>query len=153
MVSSFGASGPAGATASAVCSLSLEPMMMLVCLDLGSRSLTALRDAGRFGISVLGEDQRKAAEVFASKVPQDEKWASVAWRSQGGVPLVEEGLAQVICSVAEVIPGGDHVIVTGLVEEVTARPGEPLVYHGGLFRRLDIGADGQFRRLDFEAGD
>lgn len=153
VVSAFGASGPAGATASAVCSLSLEPMMMLVCLDLGSRSLAALREAGRFGISVLSEDQRAAAEVFASKMPQDEKWATVGWCSRGGVPLVEDGVAQVVCSVAEVIPGGDHVIVTGLVEEVAARPGEPLVYHGGLFRRLDIEADGQFRRLDLEAGD
>lgn len=153
VVSAFGGSGPAGATASAVCSLSLEPMMMLVCLDHSSRSLEALREAGRFGISVLSEDQRSAAEIFASKVPQTEKWGTVGWRSQGGVPVVEEGLAQVICSVAEVIPGGDHVIVTGLVEQVEARPGEPLVYHGGLFRKLDIQPDGQFRRLDIEAGD
>ncbi len=153
VVSAFGPAGPAGATASAVCSLSLEPMMMLVCLDLGSRSLAALRKAGRFGISVLGENQRPAAEVFASKSPQPEKWGSVEWRSRGGVPLVENGVAQVICAVADVIPGGDHVIVTGLVEEVEARPGEPLVYHGGLFRRLDLEPDGQFRRLDFEAGD
>lgn len=153
VVSSFGASGPAGATASAVCSLSLEPMMMLVCLDLGSRSLAALRGAGRFGISVLSEDQREAAEVFASKVPQDEKWSAVVWRTRDGVPLIENGLAQVVCSVADVIPGGDHVIVTGLVERVAARPGEPLVYHGGLFRRLDLEPDGRFRRLDFEGGD
>ncbi len=138
VVSAFGQSGPAGATASAVCSLSLDPMMMLVCLDLGSRSLAALREAGRFGISVLGESQRAAAEIFATKTSQDEKWAAVAWREQSGVPIVDQSLAQVVCSVAEVIPGGDHVIVTGLVEEVEAEPGEPLVYHGGLFRRLDI---------------
>jgi len=142
VVSAFGASGPAGATASAVCSLSLNPMMMLVCLDLQSRSLQAVREAGRFGISVLGESQRPAAEVFASKAPQAEKWATVEWREKGGVPLVREGLAQVVCSVAEVIGGGDHVIVTGLVEDVEATPGEPLVYHGGLFRRLDFEAGG-----------
>lgn len=138
VVSAFGASGPAGATASAVCSLSLEPMMMLVCLDLGSRSLAALREAGRFGISVLGESQRAAAEIFATKASQEEKWSSVEWRDHSGVPIVEGSLAQVVCSVADIIPGGDHVIVTGLVEEVQAEPGEPLVYHGGLFRRLDV---------------
>jgi 3-hydroxy-9,10-secoandrosta-1,3,5(10)-triene-9,17-dione monooxygenase reductase component len=139
VVSAFQASGPAGATASAVCSLSLEPMMMLVCLDLGSRSLEAVREAGRFGISVLGESQREAAELFATKSPQEEKWASVAWRDRLGVPIIEGSLARVVCELAEVIPGGDHVIVTGEVLEVEAEdePGEPLIYHGGLFRRLD----------------
>lgn len=139
VVSAFEPSGPAGATASAVCSLSLEPMMMLVCLDLGSRSLVAVREAGRFGISVLGESQRDAAELFATKASQEEKWASVHWREHLGVPIIEASLARVVCTLSEVIPGGDHVIVTGEVLEVEADddPGEPLIYHGGLFRRLD----------------
>lgn len=139
MVSAFQASGPAGATASAVCSLSLEPMMMLVCLDLGSRSLEVVREAGRFGISVLGEGQRDAARLFATKADQEEKWAAVGWRDHLGVPIIEGSLARVVCDVAEIIPGGDHVIVTGEVLEVEAddEPGEPLIYHGGLFRRLD----------------
>lgn len=139
VISGFGPDGPAGATASAVCSLSLEPMMMLVCLDRGSRSLAAVQDAGRFGISVLGEGQREAAEIFATKSPQAEKWQTVRWQEQLGVPIIEGSLARVVCQVAEVIPGGDHVIVTGEVLEVEAHddPGEPLIYHGGLFRRLD----------------
>ncbi|HRV61017.1 MAG: flavin reductase [Solirubrobacterales bacterium] len=144
VVSAFQASGPAGATASAVCSLSLEPMMMLVCLDLESRSLEAVREAGRFGISVLGESQRTAAELFATKSAQEEKWSSVAWRDRLGVPIIEGSLARVVCELAEVIPGGDHVIVTGEVLDVEAddEPGEPLIYHGGLFRRLDAGPEG-----------
>lgn len=115
-------------------------MMMLVCLDLGSRSLVALRESGHFGISVLGEGQREAAEIFATKSPQEEKWESVRWQERLGVPIIEGSLARVVCSVAEVIPGGDHVIVTGEVVEVEAEdePGEPLIYHGGLFRRLDV---------------
>ena len=143
VVSAFQASGPAGATASAVCSLSLEPMMMLVCLDLGSRSLEAVREAGRFGISVLGESQRAAAEMFATKADQEEKWSSVVWREHLEVPIIEGSLARVVCDLAEVIPGGDHVIVTGEVLEVEAEdePGEPLIYHGGLFRRLDAQQD------------
>ncbi|MDQ2699920.1 MAG: flavin reductase family protein, partial [Actinomycetota bacterium] len=67
VVTAFAPEGPAGATASAVCSLSLDPMMMLVCLDRGSRTLSAVREAGKFGINVLGLDQRNAAEVFATK--------------------------------------------------------------------------------------
>lgn len=143
VISAFDPSGPAGATASAVCSLSLNPMMMLVCLDLESRSLEAVREAERFGISVLGEGQREAAEIFATKSPQPEKWETVRWRERLGVPIIEGSLARVVCSLAEVIPGGDHVIVTGEVLEVEAddEPGEPLIYHGGLFRRLDAEAD------------
>ncbi|MBK5110760.1 MAG: flavin reductase family protein [Thermoleophilia bacterium] len=137
MVSAFGGPEPAGATASAVCSLSLEPMMMLVCLDHGSRSLAALQKAGRFGISVLGVGQQKAAEVFATKLPQADKWSTVAWKEHLGVPIVEGSLARIVCGLGDVLPGGDHVIVTGTVIEVEAEPGEPLVYHGGLFRALD----------------
>ncbi|HNC06061.1 MAG TPA: flavin reductase family protein [Solirubrobacterales bacterium] len=84
VVSAFQASGPAGATASAVCSLSLEPMMMLVCLDLGSRSLEAVREAGRFGISVLGESQRAAAEMFATKADQEAKRVIARAQRRGG---------------------------------------------------------------------
>ena len=137
VVSAFGAEGPAGATASAVCSLSLVPMMTLACLDRGSRSLAALEGADRFGISVLSERQRPAAEIFATKSPQSEKWATVEWADHLGVPIVEHSLAHIVCGLKEVIPGGDHVIITGDVLEVEARPGEPLVYHGGIFRTLD----------------
>ena len=137
VVSAFGAEGPAGATASAVCSLSLVPMMMLACLDRGSRSLAALEGGDRFGISVLSERQRPAAEIFATKSPQSEKWATVEWSDHLGVPIAEHSLAHTVCALKEGIPGGDHVIITGDVLEVEARPGEPLVYHGGIFRTLD----------------
>jgi len=141
VVTAFSGDGPAGATASAVCSLSLEPMMMLVCLDRGSRTLHAVEEAGRFGINVLGLDQRNAAEVFATKVPLEEKWQSVAWIRHLEVPIIEGCPAYIVCGLHEVIDGGDHVIITGDVIEVEAEPAEPLVYHGGLFRKLE--ADGR----------
>ena len=139
VVGAIGPQGPAGATASAVCSLSLDPMLMLVCLDQGSRTLRAVQGADRFSISVLGHDQREAAEVFASKAEQEAKWDSVAWRQHAGVPLVEGSPAWIVCSLRDLIAAGDHVIVTGEVLEVDFVPdgAVPLVYHGGLFRTLD----------------
>ena len=137
VVAAFAPDGPAGATASAVCSLSLDPMMMLVCLDRGSRTLPAVRSTGRFGINVLGLDQRAAAEIFATKAPLPEKWAAVEWKEHLGVPVITGCPAHIVCGLHEVIDGGDHVILTGDVIEVEAEPAEPLVYHGGLFRRLD----------------
>lgn len=137
VIGAIGPAGPAGATASAVCSLSLEPMMMLACLDRGSRTLLAVQGADRFAINVLGTGQRAAAEVFATKVDQPEKWASVVWRQHEGVPLIEDCPAYVVCALHDVISAGDHAIITGNVLEVEAVPGDPLVYHGGLFRRLE----------------
>ena len=67
--------GPAGATANAVCSLSIEPMLMLACLDRGSRTLLAVQAADRFGVSVLHEGQEPIARSFATKAPVAEKWA------------------------------------------------------------------------------
>jgi flavin reductase (DIM6/NTAB) family NADH-FMN oxidoreductase RutF len=139
VIGAIGPSGAAGATASAVCSLSLEPMMMLACLDRGSRTLLTVQGADRFSINVLGTDQRRAAEVFASKVEQEDKWAEVDWKEHEGVPLIEGSPAYVVCALHDVISAGDHVIITGDVLEVEAVPGDPLVYHGGLFRRLDDG--------------
>jgi len=137
VVTAFTEDGPAGATASAVCSLSLDPMMMLVCLDRGSRTLAAVQGAGRFGINVLGLDQRNAAEVFATKLSLEEKWVSVEWYRHLEVPVIKGCPAHIVCSLHEVIDGGDHAILTGNVLEVEAETGEPLVYHGGLFRALD----------------
>jgi len=139
VIAAFGQDGPAGATASAVCSLSLEPLMMLACLDRGSRTLRAVQAADRFSINVLSEDQREAAEVFASKVEQAAKWDSVSWHEGFGTPLVEGSLARIVCGLRDVIAAGDHSIITGDVVEVMAEtaPAEPLVYHGGIYRRLD----------------
>ena len=143
VVAAFGPDGPTGATASAVCSLSLRPMLMLVCLDRDSRTLGAVREAERFSINVLCIEQRPQAEMFASKAGQEEKWATVTWHGELEVPLIEGCPATVVCERGELIPAGDHVIVTGEVLEVDYDSGaaEPLVYHGGLFRTLDPARD------------
>jgi 3-hydroxy-9,10-secoandrosta-1,3,5(10)-triene-9,17-dione monooxygenase reductase component len=68
VVSAGGPEGPAGATANAVCSLSIEPMLMLACLDRGSRTLLAVQAADRFGVSVLHSGQESIAHAFATKL-------------------------------------------------------------------------------------
>ncbi len=137
VISAFGADGPAGATASAVCSLSLEPMMMLACLDRGSRTLRAVQAADRFAINVLGRGQQPLAEVFATKVEQENKWAAAEWREHQGAPVIDDCPVALVCALHDVIAAGDHVIVTGDVIEVESNPGEPLIHHGGFFRGLD----------------
>ena len=137
IVSAGGPDGPAGATANAVCSLSIEPMLMLACLDRGSRTLLALQAADRFGISVLHKGQEPIARAFATKAPVAEKWAGVAWSDRDGVPAIDDALIFVACELRDVITAGDHVIATGAVTDLEWHEGDPLVFHGGQFRPLD----------------
>jgi 3-hydroxy-9,10-secoandrosta-1,3,5(10)-triene-9,17-dione monooxygenase reductase component len=136
VVSASGPEGPAGATANAVCSLSIEPMLMLACLDRGSRTLLAVQAANRFGISVLHAGQEEIARSFATKAPVADKWNGVAWRERDGVPAIDGALAWIACDLRDVIAGGDHVIVTGEVRDLEAGEGDPLVFSGGDYRPL-----------------
>jgi flavin reductase (DIM6/NTAB) family NADH-FMN oxidoreductase RutF len=136
VVAASGPDGPAGATANAVCSLSIEPMLMLACLDRGSRTLLAVQAANRFGISVLHEGQEALARAFATKAPVAEKWDGVAWSERDGVPAIDGALAFVACELRDVIAGGDHVIVTGEVMALDTAEGTPLVFHQGDYRPL-----------------
>jgi flavin reductase (DIM6/NTAB) family NADH-FMN oxidoreductase RutF len=136
IVSATGPEGPAGATANAVCSLSIEPMMMLACLDRGSRTLLAVQAADRFGISVLHAGQEPIARAFATKAPVAEKWSGVAWSDRDGVPAIDDALIWIACDLRDVISAGDHVIVTGEVRALEATAGDPLVFHSGEYRPL-----------------
>jgi flavin reductase (DIM6/NTAB) family NADH-FMN oxidoreductase RutF len=137
VVTATGPEGPAGATANAVCSLSIEPMLMLACLDRGSRTLLAVQAANRFGISVLHAGQERIARSFATKAPVADKWKGVPWRERGGIPAIDDALVWVACELHDVIAGGDHVIVTGEVTDLETVEGSPLVFQGGEYRPLD----------------
>ena len=136
IVTASGPDGPAGATANAVSSLSIDPMLMLACLDRGSRTLLAVQAANRFGISVLHAGQEPIARAFATKAPVADKWEGIAWQQRDGIPVIEDSLAFIACDLRDVIAGGDHVIVTGAVCGLETGEGAPLVFHGGRYRPL-----------------
>ncbi|KAB2854123.1 MAG: flavin reductase, partial [Bauldia sp.] len=117
-------------------SLSLEPPLMLACLDRGSRTLRALEEAGRFGVNVLGADHAELAAGMALKIPVEEKWTGVGWRPRDGIPQLDAAIVWIGCTLRDVISGGDHVIVTGEVIGVDEREGDPLVFHAGAYRPL-----------------
>jgi 3-hydroxy-9,10-secoandrosta-1,3,5(10)-triene-9,17-dione monooxygenase reductase component len=136
VVTAGGPDGPAGATAGAVCSLSLEPMLILACLDRGSRTLLAVQAANRFGVNVLHAGQEQIARTFATKAPVADKWAGIAWSERDGAPAIDGALIQVVCELRDVIAGGDHVIVTGEMTMLETNVGDPLVFHDGEYRPL-----------------
>jgi 3-hydroxy-9,10-secoandrosta-1,3,5(10)-triene-9,17-dione monooxygenase reductase component len=138
IVSAPSSGGPAGATANAVTSLSLDPPLMLACLDRGSRTLDAVREAGRFGISVLRSDDAGLARSFSGPFTHAERWAEVGWRELDGVPMLDDALLRITCVLGEVHEGGDHVILTGAVIGLD-RDGDaadPLIFHRGVYRGL-----------------
>jgi 3-hydroxy-9,10-secoandrosta-1,3,5(10)-triene-9,17-dione monooxygenase reductase component len=126
----------AGATANAVASLSLDPPLMLVCLDHRSRTLAAVRGAGRFAVNVLGAEGERHARSFARQTPHDEKWEGVPATDRAGVPVLAEALVWVVCELRDLLDGGDHVIVTGMVEALGTRDGTPLLFYDGGYRTL-----------------
>jgi flavin reductase (DIM6/NTAB) family NADH-FMN oxidoreductase RutF len=136
VVTAIGDEGPAGLTANAVVSLSLEPPLMLGCLDRDSRTLRAVERAGRFGINVLGAGDADIARAFSTKAPQAEKWEGIAWRDRHGIPALDDAVVWVACELENVLAGGDHVIVTGKVLDVETSDGAPLVFYGGEYRPL-----------------
>lgn len=137
VVTAIGPTGPAGATANAVASLSLEPPMMLAALDLGSRTLIAVDHAQVFGINVLAGDQADIARRFSTKDPHPEKWDGVVWEERAGAPMIEGSAIWLACVLGEVHDGGDHSIVTGTVLELQASEGKPLLFLDGEYRPVE----------------
>ncbi|HEY6770928.1 MAG TPA: flavin reductase family protein [Solirubrobacterales bacterium] len=136
VVTAIGPEGPSGATANAVTSLSLDPPMMLACLDRGSRTLTAVRAQGRFGVNALAAGQAGLARRFSAKDPAPDKWAGVEWSERQELPRLEGTLVWVACELRDLIDGGDHLILTGNVIEADAGEGRPLLFHRGDYRGL-----------------
>jgi 3-hydroxy-9,10-secoandrosta-1,3,5(10)-triene-9,17-dione monooxygenase reductase component len=127
--------GPVGMTANAVCSLSLDPLLALVCFDNGARTLRVVRQQRRFGVNVLAAGQQDLARLFASKTPEREKFAGVQHTVHDGIPVIEGTLAWVGCTLRELIPGGDHTIGIGTVTAAErAGDGRPLIWYRGEYR-------------------
>src|SRR5687768_911700 len=129
--------GPSGLTTNAFSSLSLDPMLVLVCLDLDSRTLAAVREHRRLAVNVLSSSQRDLAVKFAGKTAHTEKFQDVAWREEAGVPVLDGTVAWVAGQVHELVPGGDHVIAITSAETFDARGGEPLLFHDGAYKGSD----------------
>jgi flavin reductase (DIM6/NTAB) family NADH-FMN oxidoreductase RutF len=136
VVTATGPGGPSGATANAVTSLSLEPPMMLACLDRGSRTLTSVRAQGRFGVNALAAGQGELARRFSAKDPESEKWEGVEWSERLELPRLAGALLWVACELRDLIDGGDHRIPTGNVLEADSGEGQPLLFHRGAYRGL-----------------
>ena len=141
VVTCTGPDGPAGLTTNAIASLSLDPLLLLVCFDNGSRTLPAVRASGRFAVNVLAEGGQELARTFASKqLLGHEKFESVTHTVDHGVPVLDAALAWVVCDLRELLPGGDHTVGIGEVQQMGIAPdpqARPLLWFQGAYADLE----------------
>jgi flavin reductase (DIM6/NTAB) family NADH-FMN oxidoreductase RutF len=129
-----------GMTANAFASVSLDPPLVLVCVDHSTRTHTHLHTKKRFGINVLSEDQRAISEYYARAERTHEKAAAEAGarfdRTKHGTPMLHGALAYLECRLDSAQVAGDHTIFIAQVEDVVVREGEPLLFFRGKYREV-----------------
>jgi 4-nitrophenol 2-monooxygenase / 4-nitrocatechol 4-monooxygenase, reductase component len=129
-----------GMTASSVTSLSMEPPMMLICVNNAVPTSRAIKASGRYGVNILRQAQEDLAYNFAT--PSDDKFRGIdIGRTCSGTPMISDALAQIECEVAEEVTGGTHTIFLGRVVSANATDGAPLTYFRGGFGRFEFAAN------------
>jgi flavin reductase (DIM6/NTAB) family NADH-FMN oxidoreductase RutF len=127
VVTARDAGGPVGITVSSFASLSLDPPLVLVCIDHAARSHDGLVGAGGFVVHVLSREQDGLSTRFAR--PGPEKFADGDWREGPfGAPVLPLGVARLVCARHDALDAGDHTILVGRVLEVARTDAPPLVY-------------------------
>jgi flavin reductase (DIM6/NTAB) family NADH-FMN oxidoreductase RutF len=129
-----------GMTANAFASVSLDPLLILVCVDHRARTHARLHAKKRFGVNVLTEDQRAISEYYAraSTAHQHaEQEAGARFeRTTHGTPVLHGALAYLECRLHSAQDAGDHTIFIAEVEDVVVREGNPLLYFRSNYRKL-----------------
>ncbi len=137
IVTTWHGTAPIGTTASSFCSVSLEPPLLLVCLDHANPALAPIERCGRFGVNILSAECRDLALRFATN-PEDDRFAGIIWRASAeGAPRLEAASVFIECVLEDAHLAGDHKIVVGRgvrIDHASAAP--PLLYHKGVFPRL-----------------
>lgn len=139
---------PHGMTVNSLTAVSLDPLLLLVCLTKASRTLDAIQSARRFVVNLLARDQRELSNNFAR--PGEDHFEDVSFETTSdGLPIIGGGVGYLVCEVERIEDGGDHEVVLGAVRGGGVRPGEPLLFYRGRYGRFhadvrsarDIGLD------------
>jgi flavin reductase (DIM6/NTAB) family NADH-FMN oxidoreductase RutF len=126
---------PHGLTINSFTSVSLDPPLVLICIDYRSAILQRFRRASHFGINVLTAMQRDLSNRFATK--PDDRFDGITWQAGlSGVPLIEGSLANFECLNRQVVESGDHAIFIGEVVAAESNTGEPLLFFDSSYRLL-----------------
>lgn len=125
---------PAGLTVSAFTSVSLDPILVLVCIHKEANAHDPLIECGSFTVNVLASDQADLAIRFASGLVEERFRGLETEVSPLGNVLIPGSLAWLDCQVKQVFPGGDHSVVLAEVMDCLALDGDPLLFHRGALK-------------------
>jgi flavin reductase (DIM6/NTAB) family NADH-FMN oxidoreductase RutF len=126
---------PFGMTVASFASLSLNPKLVLVCIETSVKTHEAIVAAGKFGVSILASDQAGISSKFASR--SDDKFTGVdVFRGALDLPMITGALTTIECNVQAQLPGGDHSIFVGEVIDIQTREGDPLLYFRSGYREM-----------------
>lgn len=121
-----------GITVSAFCSVSLDPPLVLICIEKITGSHHAFEESGRFTVNILASNETGISEHFASLI--EDKFAGIEHAvDEHGIPILPGSLATLQCRLFKSLDGGDHSIFLGEVEHVIVRDAEPLLYFRGSY--------------------
>jgi flavin reductase (DIM6/NTAB) family NADH-FMN oxidoreductase RutF len=133
-----------GMTANAFTSVSLDPLLVLVCVDHRARTHNQLHARKRFGVNVLAENQKAISEYYARPSPThqhaEQEVGARFDRTQHGTPVLHGALAYLECRLHTAQDAGDHTIFIAEVEDVVVRNGEPLLYFRSAYRKVEMEA-------------
>lgn len=128
-----------GLTATAVCSVSAEPPILLVCVNQQNGSYAAIRESGRFAVNVLASDDMDLSNRFASAVTGDERFHHGQWTTLStGAPILHSALAAFDCTLLEVKDMGSHGVFFGRIDAIQVADDSttPLLYGRGNYGTL-----------------
>jgi flavin reductase (DIM6/NTAB) family NADH-FMN oxidoreductase RutF len=126
---------PHGMTVNSFSSVSLDPPLVLVCIDLRNAILGHFLTSASFAVNILGEHQEDISRRFSSA--SENRFHGMEWEpGKSGVPLLEGALAQMECAVTKTFEVGDHAVLVGEVREARYREGKPLVYFNSAYQNI-----------------
>ncbi len=124
-----------GLTVNSFTSLSLNPPLVIVCVDRTVDCYSCFDETKVFAVNVLSEDQEELSRRFATK--GIEKFEGIQWRmGENGAPLLEGVIGTIECKVTHSYEGGDHTIFLGEILSATAKGDRPLLFFKGKYARL-----------------
>ncbi|HZC07201.1 MAG TPA: flavin reductase family protein [Ktedonobacterales bacterium] len=133
---------PAGVTVNAFASVSLDPPLVMVCIDRRSHMHDLVARTGFFAANILGAHQQEVSRRFAGQTgDRNERFRLTPYHEAvTGAPILDGSIAHVECRVTAIYPGGDHSIFLGQVVGLGSAPGEPLIYYRARYGALDMDA-------------
>jgi flavin reductase (DIM6/NTAB) family NADH-FMN oxidoreductase RutF len=134
---------PAGVTVNAFTSVSLNPPLVMVCIDKRSHLHDIVARAGFYAVNVLGAHQQATSRRFAGQTAdRAERFRATPYHHGAtGAPLLDEAIAHIECRLVAIYPGGDHDIYLGQVEAVNVGAGDPLLYYHSRYGSFELDVD------------